>query len=281
MLLSSWADQLLELAETSADFYSGCRKILRNITLTFDTLDDDLQLEDCGYTNSKLTMLKKNYLHEESVATAIKLWNRRKAQAKYGSVAITTFNHFVKGKGTVEEIIEKKSKRASVFGPCILAVSITWIKKGKASVDIFYRTTEFAKKFPADLVFIRDVLLKDFDFKGLSVEYNFHFANVTIHPMYMITVIPHLPDPIGFFESIKRKDPHFYKWTIRWTSRYLLKDHGHGIEKFSQALRVKKDALTRIDSRTAKVLTKYLRTNHPGYDRAASTNEGPLEDDEG
>mgnify|MGYP001545879712 CR=1 FL=1 len=264
-MLLTWIDHLLDLADTPADFYSGCRKILRNVRLTFDDMDTDLQMKDAGYTSSKMTMLTKNYFHGESVATAIKLWDRRKAQAKYGSVALTTFNHFVKGKGTVEEIVQNKSKRASVFGPCILAVSITWIKKGKASVDIFYRTTEFAKKFPADLVFIRDVLLKDFDFEGLAVEYNFHFANVTIHPMYMVTAIPHLDDPIGYFEQIKRKDKHFFDWTVKWTARYLCPEHKRGIEKFSQAMRVHKDAHERIKKPVIAQLQKYLRANHPGF----------------
>lgn len=264
-MLLEWIDHLLHLADTPADFYSGCRKIIRNVDLTFNDFDDDLQLRDAGYTSSKLTMLTKNYFNEESVATAIKLWNRRKAQAKYGSVALTTFNHFVKGKGTVEEIVANKSKRASVFGPCILAVSLTWIKKGKTSVDIYYRTTEFAKKFPADLVFIRDVLLKGFDFSDLTVEYNFHFANVTIHPMYMVTAIPHMDDAIGYLEDIKKKDKHFYDWVVKWTARYLCPEHKRGIEKFSQAMRVHKDAHERIKPAVMKQLQKYLRANHPGF----------------
>lgn len=276
-MLQCWVNHLFDLADKPADLYSGCRKILHHISLTFPDLNDDLQLEDAGYTSSKLKMLTKNYFHEESVSTALKLWSRRKQQAKYGSVAITTFNHFVKGKGTVEEIVEKKSKRASVFGPCILAVSITWLKKGKASVDIYYRTTEFAKKFPADLVFIRDVLLKDFDFEGLSVEYHFHFANVTIHPMYMVTVIPHLDDPIGHLEGLKRQDPHFFNWTVKWTARYLCPEHRRGIEKFSQAMRVHKDTHERIKKPVIKQLQFYLRKNHPGF---RNGYEGDEDDDE-
>jgi hypothetical protein len=73
-------------------------------------------------------------------------------ERSYGSVGFTTYNHFLKNSPT------KKSKRASVMGPCIQSVVITQHNKKQYSIDCFYRTTELLKKFPADLVFIRDVL---------------------------------------------------------------------------------------------------------------------------
>jgi hypothetical protein len=210
-------------------------------------------------------MLRKNYFHDESIAMAVQLWDRRREQSKYGSVSFTTFNHFVKGKGTLEQIIEKKSKRASGFGPCIQSVSITWIDKKTASIDVFYRTTEFAKKFPADLVFIRDVLLEPFDFTGMVFDVTFHFANITIHPMYIVTVIPHMKDPVRQFEVLKKTDKFFYNWMIKWSARYICPEFMRGIQKFAQAMRVHKDANERIDPKTLKLLQAYFRKNHPGY----------------
>jgi hypothetical protein len=263
-LTEQWVEELFRLCGTAEDLYSGCRKIIRREIVHF-TFDSSLKIEDSGYTKSKMTMLTKNYLHEESIAMAVRLWDRRCEQAKYGSVSFTTFNHFVKGKGTLDEIIEKKSKRASVFGPCIQSVSITWVSKGVASVDIFYRTTEFAKKFPADLVFIRDVLLSRFDFKGMKVDVSFHFANITIHPMYLVTALPHVKDPIARLDRLKKFDKYFFDWVVKWTARYICPEHHRGIAKFAQAMRVHKDANERIDPKTLKKLQAYLRKNHPGH----------------
>ena len=264
-LLQEWVEHLLDLAGTKADFYSGCRKIIRQHSITFEHWDDSITIEDSGYTKSKMTMLTKNYLHQESIDMAVRLWDRRREQAKYGSVSFTTFNHFVKGKGTLDEIIEKKSKRASVFGPCIQSVSITWLDKKTASIDIFYRTTEFAKKFPADLVFIRDVLLAPFNFKGMKFDVTFHFANITIHPMYIVTVIPHIKNPVAAFDRLKKQDVFFYNWMIKWSARYICPEFMRGIQKFAQAMRVHMDANKRIDKKTLKLLQAYFRKNHPGY----------------
>lgn len=263
---TEWVEQALKLARTEADFYSGCRKILQARRITFtgfhDEGEDAIQIEDSGFTKSKMTMLRKNYLHAESKAVAVELWTKRRGQAKYGSVGFTCYAHFVKG-GSIDA---KRSKRASVFGPCIQSVTLTWVSKTELDVDIFYRTTEWLKKFPADLVFLRDELLAGFDLKGMKVrKVNCHFANITIHPMYFVTVLPHIEDPIRELERIKKADKYFYDWLIKWSARYICDEYMRGIAKFAQAMRVRKDALERISPKMLKTLQKYFRDNHPGY----------------
>lgn len=258
----TWLDQCIDLASQPADFYSGARKIIRNRTITFKRFRDDLQLADSGYTKSKMTMLTKNYMHEESIAVAVQLWEKRLGQRKYGSVSFTCFAHFVKG-GSVDA---KRSKRASVFGPCIQSVCLTYLDNHRTAVDVFYRTTELFKKFPADLVFIRDVLLRHFDFSGAPIqEVNFHFANITCHPMYFVTLIPLLENPIEELDEIKTADQYFFNWVVKWTARYLVPKHHRGIQKFAQALRVHKDAQERIPKKVMTDLIRYLDDNHPGY----------------
>jgi hypothetical protein len=271
-----WVDHCIELACTPAHFYSGCRKILRNQQLLYDSWDESMVMADAGYTKSKMTMLTKNYLHEESRAVAVQLWDRRREQAKYGSVSFTTFNHFVKGKGTVEEIAAKGSKRASVFGPCLQSVIITWLRKDRCEVCVTYRTTEAFKKYPADLVFLQE-LLRPFNFDGMKVDLSFYFANVTAHPMYFITVLPHLKNPIKALERIKLNDPFFWAWCLKWSARYICEEHSRGIQKFSQALRVKKDANDRLDPAVLKALQDYFLANHPGH---RNEYTAPEEDDE-
>lgn len=261
-LKQQWVAHCLKLSREEAEFYSGCRKIIRGRILRFTGLDDSLMMEDAGYTKSKMSHLRRNYLHEESQGVAVQLWNLRKKQAKYGSVGFTCYAHFVKG-GSIDA---KRSKRASVFGPCIQSVVITWLTKKTVSIDVFYRTTELLKKFPADLVFLRDVLLEPFDFEGMEiVEVNCHFANITIHPMYFVTIIPLIDDPIREMKRLKRADKYFHDWLIKWTARYTCTEFSRGIQKFAQAMRVAKDASERILPRRLKDLNEYLRANHPGH----------------
>lgn len=146
------------------------------------------------------------------------------------------------------------------MGPCVQSVVLTLLKKDQAKIDIFYRTTEVLKKFPADLIFFRDVLLKPFE--GDFKEINFHFANLTLHPMYWVTIIPLMQRPVKTLRVLAERDPHFHKWVVKWTARYLCDEFGRGIEKFSQALRVRQAAITLIPN--PEKLVKYLRDNHPG-----------------
>jgi hypothetical protein len=233
-------------------------------------------MPDAGYTKSKMTMLIKNYLHKESRDVAIDLWNKRLGQRKYGSVSFTCFAHFVKG-GSVDA---KRSKRASVFGPCIQSVSLTYLNNHTTAVDVFYRTTELFKKFPADLVFFREILLEGFDFSNAPVaEVTFHFANITCHPMYFVTLLPLLDDPMGELDDIKKNDPYFYDWVVKWTARYLVPEYHRGIQKFAQAMRVCQDARSRIPKKVMPDLIQYLKDNHPGYRNDYVDPDGETDDD--
>lgn len=276
-----WLKHSLALAATKADFYSGARKILRNRHFTFFRAGDDLTLKDCGFTKSKQSMLVRNYLNEESRDAALMLWARRCEQNKYGSVGFSTYNHLIKGGGLRNpwEISQArksgKPHRASVMGPCIQSLTLTLLNDKSTAIDLFYRTTELFKKFPADLVFIRDVLLPPFKLKNVS-EMNFHFANITCHPMYFVTMIPLLDDPIAELERIRKRDKYFFEWIVKWTARYVCDEHHRGIAKFAQAMRVCKDARERIERSKMRKLQRYLRDHHPGY----RNNYEPPDEDE-
>lgn len=257
-MLDDWVDACLTLASRKATFYTGARKIIRPVRLRFSDLNDDLAISDAGYTKSKLTLLRKLYLHDESRTVALQLWERRLAQGKYGSVGFTTYNHFIKSDPT------KKSKRASVMGPCLQSVCLTLTDKGEPSVDVFYRTTEIFKKFPADLVFLRDTLLAGFALDQRCIT-TFHFANVTVHPMYAVTIFPHLINPIKTLEALRGEDKYFFDWVVKWSARYLCDEYHRGIAKFAQAMRVYKDARERIPEEVQRDLRKYLVKHHPGH----------------
>jgi len=229
--------------------------------MVFTTLDDSLQLGHAGFTTNKMRMLERNYLVPESIAAAVKLWDSRVSKAKYGSVGFSTYGHYVKGHVRKDPT---KVSRASVMGPCIQGVTLTLIDKRRYAIDVFYRTTELYKKFPADLVFLRDTLLKPFKTHGLTLDsLTCHFANVTVHPMYWVTIAPHLTDPAGELAAIK--DEYFRAWLIKWSARYVCTEYSRGIQKFSQALRVRGDVMSRLSKPQLKSLQKYLRSHHPGH----------------
>lgn len=256
-MLDDWIGACERLSAEPADFYSGARKILRGRQLVYGDLDNDIQPESAGYTKMKMGLLKKLYLHVESRDVALELWEKRLGQGKYGSVGFTTYNHLIKTDPT------KQSKRASTMGPCLQSVVLTLLPGGKTSVDVFYRTTELFKKYPADLVFIRDTLLNGFEMDLEDMTH--HVANLTCHPMYYVTIIPHQRDPIKRLDRLKAKDEYFYQWVIKWSARYLCDEHHRGIAKHAQSMRVCMDARERITEEVQHELIPYLLANHPGY----------------
>jgi len=265
-MLERWVETSLELAFTEADFYTGARKILRNKLITFQAneIEEDLELGDIGFTKTKLTLLRKGYYVEDSIAAAQMLWELRKSKRKYGSVGFHCYNHLLKNDPV------KKAKRASVMGPCIQAVTLTYLEDRTTAVDVFYRTTEYFKKFPADLIFLRDILLPQFDFEAAPIrEVNMHFANITCHPMYFVTLLPHVPRPVAALKELRERDEYFWHWVVKWTARYLCEEHFHGIAKYAQGMRVRKAAYELLSEKRIERLAKYLRKVHPGYKRTS------------
>ena len=238
---NEWLDKCIELSRTPADLYIADRKILRRRSITFNDTDCDITLASIGYGNNKMALLRKNYLNTESRDTALMLWDARRMMGKYGSVSFTTFNHYVKGAGTSNGEIVGDRGIGSMFGPCIQSVAITYLTKRTAAVDIFYRTTEFFRKFPADLVFLREVLLDGFELTDFNIT--FHFANITMHPMYFVSPITMLKDPVDSLEYIREVDPYFHGKLVKWTARYLLGAKLESIIKFAQAMRQRKHFL--------------------------------------
>lgn len=272
-LLQSWVEKCVVMASEPAEFYTGCRKIHTGVSLSFGALDDSLGIGDCGFTNSKLTMLRRLYWDDEHAAAVRELWEGRLARGKYGSVSVSTYHHLTKSDP------EKRSKRASVMGPCLVGVGLTLLNKREIAVDAWYRTTELFKKFPADLVFMRQTILPALGIDPSTiVRLRCHFANMTSHPMYAVTWLPHCKDMVATLDEIRANDQRFFDWTVKWTGRYVCPEYHRGIAKFAQALRVQKDALERITGKRLKILQNYIRENHPGYRGAYDDDDGENED---
>ncbi len=214
-----------------------------------------MSLGDVGYTKYKLNMLKKSYLHEPSWEMAQKLWERLLSRRKYGSVGFHCYNHLIKGRADDNLTLEKKSPMASVMGPCIQGVVLTLLRKDQYQVDIHYRTTELLKKFPADLVFLRDILLKPFE--GDCQSINFYFSNLSLAGPYWIAILPMMKKPVASIKNIT--DPRFKKEVAKWTGNYLLPEKDYVTARFAQLRRVKTTAENLLEEDARRRLIKYLR----------------------
>jgi hypothetical protein len=227
-------------------------------------LDDSLGLDDIGYTDLKSKLLRNLYLHEESRDAALHQWRKRKGhdpwrqrKGKFLNVAFHCFNHTVKRSGLDGE-----------QGPCLLSVTVTdterYTRQGgsykrEVVANIAYRSTEFFKKFPADLIFIRDVLLQPFEVTG---GVTFHLANVTVHPLYFPNLIPLLNDPVSELRDLQQRDGRFWRIVIRQSTDLLC--GGKTNAKFAQAQRVKRHVLERIDPVMLKDVRAYLKSTQIG-----------------
>jgi hypothetical protein len=280
---SEWVTQAAILSRAPADLWSGNRKILTRRVISFGNLfadtesDDRLELIDGGYTQAKMRYLERNYIQQESLEMAISLWDRRRTQERYGSVGVSTYGHLRKADPN------RKSKHGSVQGPCIQSFTLTWENRKSVAIDVFYRTTEWFKKFPADLVFLRDVLIPYFNLEGMEVStVNCYFANISVTPMFFVTVVPNLDDPVRVFKGIHKADPKYWKMTVKWTAIYVCPEFTRGIDNWSQAKRAQKDVMTRTDPSRLKDLQEYLRQIHPrdGKGRLGGGSALPLEDED-
>ena len=256
-MLAEWVDMCTELMFRPADEWASNRKILHGVTWTMEELDETLTLEDCGYTRSKMSMLRRLYLVEASRDGVVPLWEKRRdKQRKYGSVSFTCCGHHTKSDPT------KGSKRASVMTPCIQSVSLTYHGDHTTEAHAFYRTTELFKKFPADLVFLRDELLPPF---GMTDRVTFMFANVTLHPMYFAVLMPHLNNPVAILSRLREGDRKFHDYIVKATSRYLIPRFHRGIEKHSQSMSVYRDVIARTPQPMIDLVVPYLEEHHTGF----------------
>lgn len=255
-----WLDMCQELVLIKGDIYTHYRKIFAPYRRSF-SLSDDLTLADSGYTSAKLGHLTRGYLHDESIKAAVWLWTRIREKGKYGSVGFTTYNHFMKSG-------KERRGNATMMGPCIQALNLTFIDKKTVRIDAFYRTSEAFKKFPADLVFIRDVLLKPFNLKDMKItELCCHFANMSITANYFMTIVPFLKDPVKLIDRVRVKDPVFFKVLIHWLNCLCCPDALYRIENHSQSMRVHMDVQKRVPKAMQREIATYVR-KHRGKTKA-------------
>lgn len=155
------------------------------------------------------------------------------------------------------------------MGPCLQSVVITLRPhERRTAVDVFYRTTEAFKKLPADFIWLRDYVLPGIPGQDIYPipKVRFHFVNVTIHPMYIATILPLVPDPIATLSLLHRRDPTMWQWSGKWLARYLIGGAaGRSIEKFAQAQRTAEAARQLLQGDTRSSIIRYLAAHRTNF----------------
>lgn len=258
-----WLELCQRVASTPGTYWSGGKKILRNQTFSFPDPMGPISVEEIGYTRTKMALLTKAYIHEESLSSAVDQWNNRRnyKPKSHWSTGFSCYNHILKSHS--QAVLDGEESLGSVMGPCLQAVTISHTIVGTAEVDVFYRTTEVFKKFPADLVLIRDHMLSRFDFDRTPLgSITFHVANMTVSPTYIPAALTVSRDPIGFMESVLAGDPQFHRAACRWGIKLLLGEES----KFNQARRAQRAIKKLMTEFSQDNLVRYMIDHYPEYE---------------
>jgi hypothetical protein len=119
--------------------------------------------------------------------------------------------------------------------------------------NVACRTADFFKKFPADLIFLRDVLLAPFEVNRVT----FHIANVTAHPGVFPNLYPLFDDPIEVLRGLREREPRFWRVTIRESEAMLLGRR----RTYAAGQRIANRITDRLDPAVLKELRAYLQSS--------------------
>lgn len=256
-----WLKLCEQLSNTEATYWSGGKKIIREVSYRFPDPMGPLTLDEIGYSDVKMTLLRKAYVHEESLSAAVDQWNNRRnyKPKSHWSTGFSCYNHILKSHSNADEDYDGLG---SVMGPCLQAVTISHTINGTAEIEVFYRTTEIFKKFPADLILLRDHMLNRFDFErtplaGMTIR----ASNVTVSPTYAPTMFLLVKDPIRIINDVAKNDPKFHRVVCRWMVNIL-----QGPEsKFNQARRTQRAVKRLMSDERRDMLISYISKTYPEY----------------
>lgn len=222
-----WVDWVAEQSEIPPYIVAGSQSIYQNLEWVIPAKvlleDEEMIPQNIGFTDTKIRMLKTHYENPETIARARKDLDDRLANRKYGS-GVWDF------RGT-----QKKTTKQDY---CLTAGVIAYYPPKKhTSIFIRYRTVELIFRYRADLIFLRDVILPQFDLQTAPPDtITFSFVNATIHPMFYIMLLLDHPRPGRLLDNIEDCNPIFFKQVRRWTLIHL----DGGYQKYQTAARVQK-----------------------------------------
>ena len=246
MLMTRWRDFVSELALEEPYIKAGSQAIYYDKEWTVDAnkfLDDmSMQLDNIGFTKSKITQLTRHYQNPESIKRAASDLDDRIAGKKYGS-GVWDFRGEVK-KNTKQDY-------------CITAGVVTYFPpKRHTRRTVYYRTVELIFRYRADLIFLRDVIFPQFDLDTVPPDtLTFRFTNCTIHPMFGIFMLMELENAEDYLYQMCESNTDMAKQWLRWTQIHL----EGGYKSYMTAARVQRHVET-IYPKKLKSMMKIVKS---------------------
>lgn len=222
-----WAKWVAEQSAIEPYIIAGSQSIYQNLEwqIPASLLLEDTEMvpESIGFTPTKIRMLTTHYQNPETIARAKKDLDDRIAGKKYGS-GVWDFRG-----------VEKKTTKQDY---CLTAgVIALYPPKKHTSIFIRYRTVELIFRYRADLIFLRDIILPQFDLQTYPPDtVTFSFVNATIHPMFVVMLLMEMDKVKRYMNKIKKTNPKFHHQVQRWTRIHL----DGGYKSYQTAARVQK-----------------------------------------
>jgi len=213
--------------------------------------DSGFDITELGYASkkSKFSQLKRIYYSPENISMA-KTKMEDREEKDFTSVSISTL---------------AGAKNSKSQGHCIISIIISKIlSTGEVNVSVFYRNTELIRKFGADLLFLKEVVIPDILGDIPIKKISFHFANAFFSPMFLPVLIPYIVNIPAFLGSVKslnhpriwkactwglkipilKPDPEHYQYRSRKNMhqmginhyKNLLPEHLESIKKYIKGL---------------------------------------------
>ena len=226
-LIKEWASFVADLANTEPYIFSGSQAIYPNVEWRFDASllleDEGMQLTNIGFTPTKIKQLTRHYINQPTIDRAKRDLDDRLENRKYGS-GVWDFRG--------------ETKKTTKQDYCITSGVIAYYPPHRHTrIFINYRTVELIFRYRADLLFLRDVVLPQFDLESMPPDtITFRFVNCTIHPMFYIMLLVHLPDFEDHLNFMVLTNPRMYREVTRWTHIHLTGRY----RKYATAARVQK-----------------------------------------
>lgn len=207
-LLTYWLDAVYEAMALPTGVMAHTRRIVNDFgfKIPYSVMKDHgLDYSDIGYTKAKFTQLKRNYWNPELAWSMVqKLEGRR--NKPHSSVAMPLGN------------VDKGDTRSQ--GHCMQSLIITQFTD-RYHIDIYYRSTELAQKFLADLIFLSKMIETELvPSLGDPVFIRFRFANAYLSTVMTPIVFRYDPRPVRLFSLIEKVDPIFYKYLLSEMRRF-------------------------------------------------------------
>lgn len=201
----SHGDYIRDLLTRAPTIQHGGRKIFLNETVVLDDFNSDRYLEVVGYVRNKEAQLHRHYWNQQSLEDARNELILAKDKKDY-SVGWSMYG-------------KPKPGKTSQAGFCMQSMVLVKVRGTEYRLNVFYRTVEIAKKFYADLYFIKKCVMPFFGIKPRLAT--FYFSSVTLNNLYLPVILKFVTTSLPeTFELCAKNDPKFFHAMCKWAKDY-------------------------------------------------------------